>query len=103
MKFARYGIAGIVGSGVFGVGSFALTSIGVPWLAIIFLAPGALLSIAVAATSQAVLPLSTQQRIMNYAGDGPGPFVGLMLIVAFGIWAVLIGVGYWWVSRAPEE
>ena len=99
----RYGIAGIVGSGVFGAGSLALTAIGVPWLAMMFLGPGALLSIAVLATFQAALPLSTQQRMMDYFGDAPGPFAGLMLIVAFAIWAVAIGTGYWWVSRAPEE
>ena len=103
MKFTRFGIVGIVGSGLLGTCSFGLTAIGVPWFAMAFLGPGALLSIAVAATLQAVLPLSTQERIIAYAGGGPGPFVSLMLVVAFGIWAVAIGVGYWWVSRAPEE
>jgi len=100
VKLTRYGIVGIAASAALGVGSFALTAVGVPWLAIVFVGPGALLSMAVGGALQLALPLSTQERILAYIGDGPGPYIGLMIAAAFGIWALAIGLGYWWVSKA---
>ena len=98
MRRMRYVAVGVASSVALGVLSFVVAP--GTWLAEGFIGPGLLLAAAIAAIAEKVLPHSTIDSLIDFAGGGRAAFVGLAIMATMAFWAILIALASWWISSA---